>query len=87
MLDTVDSKMGLVHEDDVDCFLTHDKTHHEFSTVGAKGGAAAGWYINPSFPGSGEQCIVSNTTGVWRHSLWQAPAPSVNPEHGFAPRG
>jgi len=26
--------MGLVHEDDVDWFLTLDETHHEFSTVG-----------------------------------------------------
>ncbi len=50
--------MGLVHEDDVDWFLTLDETHHEFSTVGARGGAAAGRYINPSFPRSGEQCIV-----------------------------
>jgi hypothetical protein len=54
LLDAVKSKMGLIHEDDVDWFLTLDETHHEFSTVGAKGGAAAGGYINPSFPCSGE---------------------------------
>ena len=52
--DVIESKMGLIHEDDVDWFLTLDETHHEFSTVGARGGAAAGRYINPSFPRSGE---------------------------------
>ncbi len=59
--------MGLVHEDDVNWFLTLDETHHEFSTVGTRGGAAAGRYINTSFPWSGERCIVStfHTTGVY----------------------
>jgi len=33
--------VGLVHEDNVDWFLTLDETHHEFSTVGAKGDATA----------------------------------------------
>jgi len=58
--------MRLVHKDDVNWFLTLDETHHEFLTVGARGGAAAGRYINPSFPWSGERCIVSTfyTTGV-----------------------
>ena len=42
--------MSLVHEGDVDWFLTLDETHHEFSTVGAKGGATAGRYVNPSYP-------------------------------------
>jgi hypothetical protein len=50
----VKSKMGLVHEEDVNWFLTRDETHHKFSTVGARGGAAAGRYINPPFPQSGE---------------------------------
>jgi hypothetical protein len=53
--DAVESKMGLVHEDDVNWFLTLDETHHEFLMVGARGGAAAGRYINPSFPWSGER--------------------------------
>jgi hypothetical protein len=57
--------MGLVHEDDVDWFLTLDETHHEFSTVGARGGAAAGRYVNPSFPRSGERCIVSTFHTTW----------------------
>jgi hypothetical protein len=48
--DGVESEMSLVHEDDVDWFLTLDETHHEFSTVGAKGGATAGRYVNPSYP-------------------------------------
>ncbi len=52
--DAVESKMGLVHEDDVDWFLTLDETHHELSTVGMRGSAAAGRYINPPFPQSGE---------------------------------
>jgi hypothetical protein len=38
--------MSLIHEDDVDWFLTMDETHHLFSTVGAKGGATAGRYTN-----------------------------------------
>jgi hypothetical protein len=50
LLDAVKSKIGLVHEDDVNRYLTLTKTHHKFSTVGAKVGAAAGWYINSSFP-------------------------------------
>jgi hypothetical protein len=67
--------MGLVHEDDVDWFLTLDETHHEFSTVGARGGAAAGRYVNPSFPRSGERCIVSSfhTTGVYGTTLRGEP--------------
>ena len=67
--------MGLVHEDDVDWFLTLDETHHEFSTVGARGGAAAGRYINTSFPRSGERCIVStfHTTGVYGTTLRGEP--------------
>jgi hypothetical protein len=52
--DGIKSKMGLIHEDDVDWFLMLNKTHHEFSTVGARGGAAAGCYVNPLFPWSGE---------------------------------
>ena len=69
--DAIESKMGLVHKDDVNWLLTLDKTHHEFSTVGAKGGAAAGHYINKSFPWSGEQCIVStfHTQGVYGTTL------------------
>jgi len=71
--------VGLVHEDDVDWFLTLDETHHEFSTVGAKGGATAGRYINPSFPRSGERCIVSNfhTTGVYGTTLRGEPLPPL----------
>ncbi len=33
--------MDLVHKDDVNWFLTLAETHHKFSTVGARGGAAA----------------------------------------------
>ena len=51
---TVESKMGLVHEDNVDWFLTLDETHQDFSMVGVRGGAATGCYINPPFPQSGE---------------------------------
>ena len=52
--DEIESEMSLIHEDDVDWFLTMDKTHHLFLTVGAKGGATAGRYTNPSFPRSWE---------------------------------
>jgi hypothetical protein len=71
LLDAVESKMGLVHKDEVNRFLTLDNTHYKFLTVGAKGGAAAGWYINPSFLCSGEQCILSNchTIGVYCTTL------------------
>jgi len=55
--DAVESKMGLVHNDDVDLFLTVDETHHEFSIVGTRGGAAAGRYINPSLPWSGNDVL------------------------------
>jgi hypothetical protein len=67
--------VGLVHEDNVDWFLTLDKTHHEFSTVGTRGGAAAVRYVNPSFPWSGKQCIVStvHTTGVYGTTLRGKP--------------
>ena len=77
--DAVESEVGLVHEDDVDWFLTLDETHHEFSTVGAKGGAPAGRYINTSFPHSGERCIVSNfhTTGVYGTTLRGEPLPPL----------
>ena len=73
--DAVESKMGLVLEDDVDWFLTLDETHHKFLTVGARDGAAAGHYINPSFPQLGEQCIVStfHTTGVYGTTLRGEP--------------
>ena len=69
--DAIESKMGLVHKDDVNWLLTLDETHHEFSTVGARGGAAAGRYINPSFPWSGERCIAStfHTQGVYGTTL------------------
>jgi hypothetical protein len=80
--------MGLVHEDDVDWFLTLDKTHHEFSTVGARGGAAAGRNINPSFPRLGERCIVStfHTTGVYDITLRGKPLIPLYPEYGISPR-
>ena len=42
--------MSIVHENDMDWFLTCDKTHHEFSNVDKKGGATTGQYINESFP-------------------------------------
>jgi len=73
--DAVESKMGLVHEDDVDWFLTLDETHHELSTVGMRGSAAAGRYINPSFPRLGEECIVStfHTTGMYGTTLCGEP--------------
>ena len=50
-------------------------TKVEFSTVGARGGAAVGRYINTSFPRSGEQCIVStfHTTGVYGTTLRGEP--------------
>ena len=71
--------MGLVHEDDVDWFLTLDETHHEMSTVGAKGGATAGRWVNTSFPRSGERCITSNyhTTGVYGTTLRGEPLPPL----------
>jgi len=56
------SEVGLVHPDDVDWFLTMDETHHEFTTVGAKVGASAGRYINPSFPRSGESGALRVTS-------------------------
>jgi hypothetical protein len=68
--------MGLVHKDDVNWFLTLDETHHEFSMVGARGGAAAGRYINPSFSRSGEQYIVGfifHRTGVYGTTLRSEP--------------
>jgi hypothetical protein len=67
--------MGLVHEDDVDWFLMLDKTHHNFLTVGSRGGAAAGHYINTLIPWSGEQCIVStfHSTGVHGTTLCSEP--------------
>ncbi len=79
LLDGVESKMGLIHEDNVDWFLTLTETHHKFLTVGAKGGAAAGGYINPSFPCSGEQCIASNfhTMGVYDITLRGKPLPPL----------
>ncbi len=79
LLDAVKSKMGLIHKDNVNWFLTLDETHHEFLTVGSKGGATAGWYINPSFPCSGEQCTVSNfhTTGVHSTTLCGKPLPPL----------
>ena len=62
--------MGLVHKDDVDWFLMLDETHHEFSTVGMRGGAAAGHYVNTSFPRSGERCVsTSHMTGVYGTTL------------------
>ena len=71
--------MSLIHEDDVDWFLTMDETHHLFSTVGAKGGATAGRYTNPSFPRSGERCIESSfhTTGVYGTTLRGEPLPPM----------
>jgi hypothetical protein len=73
--DGIESKMGLVHEDDVDWFLTLNETHHEFSTVGARGGAAVGCYVNPAFPWLAKQCIVStfHTTGVYGTTLCGEP--------------
>jgi len=73
--DAVKSKMGLVHKDNVDWFLTLDDTHREFLTVGMRGGASAGRYINPSFPRLGERCIVStfHMTGVYSTTLRGKP--------------
>jgi hypothetical protein len=76
--------MGLVHEDDVDWFLALDKTHHEFLTVGMRGGAAAGRYVNPSFPRSDKQgCIVStfHTRGVYG---WEG-SDGFFSQRGFSP--
>ena len=69
--DEIESEMSLIHEDDVDLFSTMDETHHLFTTAGAKGGATAARYTNPSFPRSGEQCIESSfhTTGVYGTTL------------------
>jgi hypothetical protein len=53
-LDTVESEMSLIQKNNIDWFLTLDETHHKFLTVSAKGGAAVGRYINPSFPFSGD---------------------------------
>jgi hypothetical protein len=66
--------MGLVYKEDVDWFLMLDETHHKFSRVGARGGAA-GLYVNPSFPWSGERCIIStfHTTGVYGTTLHGKP--------------
>ena len=77
--DEIESEMSLIHEDDVDWFLTMDETHHLFSTVGAKGGATAGRYTNPSFPRSGERCIESSfhTTGVYGTTLRGEPLPPM----------
>ncbi len=77
--DGVESKVGLVHEDNVKWFLTLDETHHKFSAVGAKGGANAGRYANSSFPRLGERCIVSNfhTTGVYATTLRGEPLPPM----------
>ncbi len=43
--------------------------------MGTRGGAAAGRYINPSFPRLGERCIVStfHTTGVYGTTLRGEP--------------
>jgi hypothetical protein len=69
------SKMGLVHEDGVNWSLTLDKTHHELLSVGARGGAAVGLYVNPLFPRSSKQCIVStfHVTGVYGTTLQGEP--------------
>ena len=71
--------MSLIHEDDVNWFLTTDETLHLFSTVGTKSGATAGRYTNPSFPRSGEQCIESSfhTTGVNGTTLQGQPLPPM----------
>ena len=75
--DAVKSEVGLIHKDDVDWFLTLNKTHYDFSTMGTKGGAMVGRYINPLFLRSGEQCIVSNfhTMGVYGTTLRGEPLP------------
>ena len=66
-------------EDDVDWFLTLNKTHHEFSTISAKGGASAGRWVNPSFASSRERCLTSNyhTTGVYGITLRGEPLPPL----------
>ena len=72
--------MGLVHEDNVDWFLTLDETHHEMSTVGVKGGATAGRWVYPLFlQRSGERCITSNyhTMGVNGTTLRGEPLPPL----------
>jgi hypothetical protein len=77
--DEFESEMSLIHEDDVDWFLTMDETHHLFSTIGVKGGATAGRYTNPSFPRSGERCTESrfHTTGVYDTTLRGEPVPPI----------
>ncbi len=77
--DGVKLAVGLIHEDNVNWFLTLNETHHEFLYEGTKGGAATGRCINPSFPCSGKRCIVSNfhTTGVYCTTLHGEPLPPL----------
>ncbi len=69
--DGVESKVSLIHPDDVDWFITLDETHHPLSTVGNKGGSTTWRYANSSFPRSGDRVVESggHITGLYAFTL------------------
>ena len=77
--DGVESEISLIHDDDINWFLTLDETHHPYSTVGNKGGSTTRRYASSSFHCSGERCIEnsSHTTGVYGTTCASEPLPPL----------
>ena len=73
------SEISLIHEDDINWFITQDETHHEYDTIGHKGGSTATRWANNSFPRSGERVIEnsSHTTGVYGYTFAGEPLPPL----------
>ena len=69
--DGVQSDLSVTYPDDANWFITLDKTHHEFSPKGNKGGSTQVRYTNPCFPHSGYRVIENShhTTGVYGYTL------------------
>ena len=65
------SEVSLIHPDDVDWFVTLDKTHHKLSNEGNKGGMSTTRWANGSFPRSGDRVVSlqSHITGVYAYNL------------------
>jgi len=77
--DGVMLEISLVHEGDINWFITQDETHHQYDTVGHKGGSTATRWANNSFPRSGEHVIENSThtTGVYGYTFAGEPLPPL----------